>query len=65
MISSFTIGPENEELRTKKQRIINTLIWLTCTSRNALLVIVCGLLGYFFSTAHNSPFQVIGMIMNK
>ncbi|KAL2711868.1 sodium-independent sulfate anion transporter isoform X1 [Vespula squamosa] len=62
MISSFTIGPDNEELRTKKQRIINTLIWLTCTSRNALLVIVCGLLGYLFSTARDAPFQVIGPI---
>ncbi|KAI4491131.1 hypothetical protein M0802_010441 [Mischocyttarus mexicanus] len=60
MISSFTIGPDDQELCTKKQKVINKLIWLTCTSRNALLVIVCGLLGYFFSG--HAPFQLIGYI---
>ncbi|XP_043499066.1 sodium-independent sulfate anion transporter [Polistes fuscatus] len=60
MVSSFTIGPDDQELRTKKQKVINKLIWLTCISRNALLVIVCGLLGYFFS--EHAPFQLIGYI---
>ena len=58
MITSLSIGPEDEELRTTKQRVINKIIWLTGTSRNALLVIICGVLGYYFS--ETSPFHLTG-----
>ncbi|XP_051174052.1 sodium-independent sulfate anion transporter [Leptopilina boulardi] len=62
MTTSLSIGPKEEELRTKKQNVINKIIWLTGTSRNALLVIMCGVLGYYFS--EKRPFQLIGYIPN-
>lgn len=52
------IGPKDDELHTTRHKIVNKLLWLTGTSRNAILVIVCGVLGYSFTT--NSPFQLIG-----
>ena len=54
----MSIGPKDEELRTTKHKIVNKLIWLTGTSRNAILVIVCGILGYSFIDI--SPFKLIG-----
>ncbi|XP_043479223.1 sodium-independent sulfate anion transporter [Leptopilina heterotoma] len=60
MITSFNIGPKQEELRTSRQKVINKIIWLTGTSRNALLVIMCGGLGYYFS--ENKEIHLIGEI---
>ncbi|XP_012273591.1 sodium-independent sulfate anion transporter [Orussus abietinus] len=60
MLASMRIGPEEEELRSTKHKVVNKILWLTGTSRNALLVIVCGILGYSFPG--NSPFKLIGHI---
>ncbi|XP_031838576.1 epidermal stripes and patches isoform X2 [Nomia melanderi] len=60
LLASYKIGPKDEESQTSKYRIINKVIWLIGTSRNALLVILCGLLGYSFSG--KSPFKLIGYI---
>ncbi|XP_015595529.1 sodium-independent sulfate anion transporter isoform X1 [Cephus cinctus] len=60
IVASITVGPEEEELRTTKHKIVNKILWLTGTSRNALLVVVCGILGYSFT--NNAPFKLIGHI---
>ncbi|XP_076168047.1 epidermal stripes and patches [Ptiloglossa arizonensis] len=60
LLATYSIGPKDEELQTSKYRIINKLIWLIGTSRNAFLVILCGLLGYSFSK--ESPFKLVGYI---
>ncbi|XP_046603494.1 sodium-independent sulfate anion transporter isoform X1 [Neodiprion virginianus] len=60
MVASIKIGPEDEELRTTKHRVINKIIWLIGTSRNALLVVICGILGYSFT--ETPPFQLTGYI---
>ncbi|XP_076633194.1 epidermal stripes and patches [Colletes latitarsis] len=60
LLSSYSIGPKDEELQTSKYHIINKIIWLIGTSRNAFLVILCGLLGY--SLSGESPFTLVGYI---
>ncbi|KAK0093334.1 hypothetical protein PV326_013778 [Microctonus aethiopoides] len=59
-VATLRIGPAQEELRTTKHRILTKIVWLTGTSRNAILVIACGVLGYTFTT--NTPFQLIGKL---
>lgn len=58
LLSSWKIGSKEEELTTR-HRIVNKLIWLTGTSRNALLVVVCGLLGW--GLQDKLPLRLIGM----
>ncbi|CAL1675363.1 unnamed protein product [Lasius platythorax] len=60
LLAACKIGPDKEELRTTKHRIVNKLIWLIGTSRNALLVVICGLLGWSFQD--KSPVKLIGYI---
>ena len=60
LLASYNIGPKDEELQTTKYRVINKLIWLIGTSRNAFLVIICGFLGY--SLSGDAPFKLVGHI---
>ncbi|XP_053999085.1 sodium-independent sulfate anion transporter [Hylaeus anthracinus] len=60
LLASYSIGPKDEESQTSKYRVINKIIWLIGTSRNAFLVILCGLLGY--SLSERSPFKLVGFI---
>lgn len=41
---------------------MNKTFWLVGTSRNAILVIVCGFIGYFFCQKGEPPFKVIGEV---
>ncbi|XP_033305969.1 sodium-independent sulfate anion transporter isoform X1 [Bombus bifarius] len=60
LFASYNVGPKEEELQSTKYRVLNKLIWLFGTSRNALLVILSGLLGYSFR--EDSPFKLVGYI---
>ncbi|KAJ8665258.1 hypothetical protein QAD02_006920 [Eretmocerus hayati] len=60
-IASLTIGPEDEHQRTTKHRVVNNFFWLIGTSRNAILVIVCGIIAYSFPSGE-SPFHLIGYL---
>ncbi|XP_006619830.1 sodium-independent sulfate anion transporter-like isoform X1 [Apis dorsata] len=60
LLASYTIGPKDEELQSTKYRVLNKFIWLFGTSRNALLVILSGLLGYSFRK--KSLFKLVGYI---
>ncbi|XP_014090706.2 sodium-independent sulfate anion transporter [Bactrocera oleae] len=63
LLSSFKLGPKDPMLRSKTQNVLNKIIWLIGTSRNAILVIACGILGYILhSDDGNIPFRVIGYI---
>lgn len=37
-------------------------MWLVGTSRNAILVVICGVIGYMFKSSGESPFVLIGYI---
>ena len=50
-------------MRTKTQNVINKLIWIIGTSRNAILVILCCIMGILLHKEHEgTPFKVIGYI---
>lgn len=56
------MGPHEDDLKSKKHRIINKFMWLIGTSRNAILVVVCGAIGYVFQSSASAPFKLIGDI---
>lgn len=62
ILASIKIGPEEDEQKTKLQKIVNKMFWLIGTSRNAILVVVCGVVGYSFKNAEMTPFKLIGDI---
>lgn len=57
-----TIKIDSEEGREPSfaSKFINKFLWLFGTSRNAILVVVCGYIGYSF--VDNAPFKLIGSI---
>lgn len=69
IIGTLKIGSKNDdndesnaEELTKAQKVINKVLWLFGTARNAILVIVCGCIGYSFSLSGDIPFKVIGTV---
>jgi sodium-independent sulfate anion transporter 11 len=42
------VGPKDGAQMTAMQRAINKSLWLIGTSRNAILVVICGFIGYHF-----------------
>ncbi|KAJ8928360.1 hypothetical protein NQ314_019091 [Rhamnusium bicolor] len=62
-IGAQQIGPKGGELKPNKwQVVINKTLWLIGTARNAILVVVCGFIGYALSVNGPPPFQVIGSV---
>uniref|UniRef100_A0A1B0GE20 Uncharacterized protein n=1 Tax=Glossina morsitans morsitans TaxID=37546 RepID=A0A1B0GE20_GLOMM len=60
--TSFRIGPEEPLLRSRTQNVINKIIWVVSTSRNAILVIGCCIMGMILRDDEGTPFKVIGYI---
>ncbi|XP_055381404.1 sodium-independent sulfate anion transporter [Condylostylus longicornis] len=62
-IATLKIGPEEAEMQTRKHKIINKLFWVLGTARNAVLVLLCGVIGYVFhSSIYGAPFRLIGQV---
>lgn len=61
------ISPQNHtnnsiaaELPSKRHRIINQTLWLISTSRNALLVVFCGFIGFaVYNEGETPPIKLI------
>ncbi|XP_069685121.1 sodium-independent sulfate anion transporter-like [Periplaneta americana] len=47
LLTMVNVGPKDDMEKTSTHRIINKTLWLIGTSRNAILVIVCGFIGYW------------------
>lgn len=62
IVAGLKVGPHEDDLKSKKHRIINKFMWLIGTSRNAILVVVCGAIGYVFQSSATAPFKLIGDI---
>ncbi|XP_039452720.1 sodium-independent sulfate anion transporter [Culex pipiens pallens] len=62
IVAGLKVGPEEDTLKSRKHRIINKFMWLIGTSRNAILVVVCGAIGYVFQSSAQAPFKLIGEI---
>uniref|UniRef100_A0A1A9V6D1 Uncharacterized protein n=1 Tax=Glossina austeni TaxID=7395 RepID=A0A1A9V6D1_GLOAU len=60
--TSFRIGPEEPLLRSRTQNVVNKIIWVVSTSRNAILVIGCCIMGMILRDDEGTPFKVIGYI---
>lgn len=59
IVGTFQIGSSSSEPKPY-QKAFNSCIWLIGTARNAILVIVCGFIGYSFCLNGPPPFKVIG-----
>lgn len=60
-VASVKIGPSQEERRTTLHRVLTNLVWLFGTSRNAIIVVICGVIGYNYGTKDaDSPIKLIG-----
>lgn len=63
MVASVELGPSDAEKQSKLQRFVNNSLWLIGTSRNAILVVVTGVLGYHLTRdGGDAPFKLIGHI---
>jgi sodium-independent sulfate anion transporter 11 len=60
VVTNLKIGPSVEP--KKWHVVVNTLFWLVGTSRNVILVVVAGLVGYHFASNAEPPFKVMGDI---
>ncbi|KAJ8953894.1 hypothetical protein NQ318_019134 [Aromia moschata] len=61
VIGTMQIGPKGEEAYQKTwQKVVNKCIWLFGTARNAILVVVCGIISWVYCRSGPPPFQVIG-----
>ncbi|KAL1495018.1 hypothetical protein ABEB36_010508 [Hypothenemus hampei] len=60
LVAQINIGRTGDP--TKAQQIINKSLWVFGTSRNAILVIVCGVIGYIFCQHGEPPFILIGPV---
>ncbi|EDW83107.1 uncharacterized protein Dwil_GK22488 [Drosophila willistoni] len=62
-LSSCRIGPKEEAEWSPFQRVVNKILWIVGTARNAILVVVCCLMSYLLhSEEHGTPFRVVGDI---
>lgn len=62
VLGTIQLGPNEVELKSRKHLILNKILWFICTARNAILVIVCGGVGYAFENSGGAPFRLIGSI---
>ncbi|CAH1113645.1 unnamed protein product [Psylliodes chrysocephalus] len=60
-IGSQKLGTEDEKPSVLK-KVFNNLTWVIGTGRNAILVIICGFIGYVYCSRGEPPFLVIGTV---
>ncbi|XP_055525140.1 sodium-independent sulfate anion transporter-like isoform X2 [Wyeomyia smithii] len=60
LLPRIRLGPEEVSEQSLFQKIINKTLWLVGTARNAIIVIVCGSIGYAFYSNGQEPFKMIG-----
>jgi len=53
------IGPKDETQLTRTHKVINKTLWLIGTSRNAIIVVICGYIGY--KLEHTGAIKLTGM----
>lgn len=56
------MGPTDDELKSRNQRIFNKIIWLIATARNAILVVVTGCISAYLYQNDESYFHIIGSV---
>lgn len=61
-IGGLRVGSKDETVVTTKQKFINKWFWIMGISRNGILVIVSGLLGWYLERIGDQRFTLIGNI---
>ena len=56
------IGPKEDQMKSNFQKVVNKIIWLIGTARNAILVILTGMISYLMHQSQQADLQVIGKI---
>lgn len=62
LMVSVKFGPADDNMKSTWHRVVNKLIWLVGTARNAILVVVTGLFAYFLHESGQRDLQLIGEI---
>lgn len=63
MLVNVQFGPKDDEFKSTGHKVINKILWLIGTARNAILVIVCGGIGAaFYNSGQEDTFKLIGYI---
>ncbi|KAF7286468.1 hypothetical protein GWI33_005107 [Rhynchophorus ferrugineus] len=63
IVGQLHVGPKKGGAeQTKMQLFFNRFLWLFSTARNAIIVIICGFIGYSFDINGESPFKLIGEV---
>ncbi|EEB12661.1 sulfate transporter, putative [Pediculus humanus corporis] len=52
-LGNFELGPKDGTKKSLSEKIITKIFWIVGSSRNAILVLLSGFLGYFFMTQNN------------
>ncbi|XP_058443161.1 sodium-independent sulfate anion transporter-like isoform X1 [Malaya genurostris] len=60
LLPRIRLGPKEVEEQTLPQKIVNKTLWLVGTARNAIIVIVCGSIGFALNNSGGAPFKMIG-----
>lgn len=61
-LASVRIGPKDDASKSSFHRVINKLIWLTGTSRNAILVVLTAVISYLLHRSGQYDLLIIGDI---
>lgn len=59
IVATIKVEPKEGKELSMPVKVLNKFLWLFGTSRNAILVVVCGYIGYSFV---DPPFAIIGFI---
>ncbi|KAF4521853.1 hypothetical protein B566_EDAN003727, partial [Ephemera danica] len=62
LVAKIKVGPNDEEKQSTLHKVVNKLLWLVSTTRNATLVIGTGTIGWWFSSQGHEPFKLIGYV---
>lgn len=60
IVASMKVQQKEGKEPTTAHQILNKFLWLFGTSRNAILVVICGYIGYSFTDG--APFKLIGYV---
>lgn len=62
LLVNVKCGPEEDGLKTRFQKMLNSTLWLVGTARNAILVVVTGSITYMLHSSGQNEFLLIGDI---
>lgn len=63
MLVNVQFGPKEDAFKSTWHKVVNKILWLIGTARNAILVIVCGGIGAaYFHSGNEDAFKLIGYI---